>query len=96
MANPCSTTHASSLFSFFLLLISIAATPVAAQDVASVNIAREITVVTAVTIAVTIAVTVLVCVCAHCGPNLIMRGWRRKSKPKPEPEKPAEHDRLEV
>ncbi|RYP50552.1 hypothetical protein DL768_003948 [Monosporascus sp. mg162] len=92
MANRCSTTQASSLFSFLLLWISIAATPVAAQGQASVDVAREITVVVGVSIGVTIGVTILVCVCAHCGPNLIMRAWRRK----PEPEKPAENDRLEV
>ncbi|RYP23200.1 hypothetical protein DL767_008883 [Monosporascus sp. MG133] len=97
MAIRCSTTQASSLFTFLLLLISIAATPVAAQDETRVDVARELVVVLGVTIGVTIAITILVCVCAHCGPSLIMRAWRRKPEPeKPEPEKPAEQDRLEV
>ncbi|RYP72918.1 hypothetical protein DL771_003956 [Monosporascus sp. 5C6A] len=84
--------HASSIFSFFVLLISIAATPVAAQNEPRVDVAREITIVAAVTISVTIVVAILICVCAHCGPNLIMRAWRLKPKPK----EAIEHDPLEV
>ncbi|RYP18092.1 hypothetical protein DL765_004104 [Monosporascus sp. GIB2] len=92
MASRCSTTHASSLLFFFVLLISIAASPVAAQDEPRVNIARDITIVVSVSISVTVVITVLVCVCAHCGPNLIVRAGKRKPKPK----ESAGQDHLEV